>query len=139
MYRFNVLYIIQGEERREKMKEVMISLMESRLLLLASAFMLSWSSLQTLLKLSDEKKGGNVPIFIFSLINSLCLVAWDKFFPLPRPVAMMIIPTIIILELCLISRDDWWAYLNFFFLFLLDGFSQEYLVQGYYLYGQFHI
>ena len=105
------------------MKEVMISLMGSRLLLLASAFMLSWSSLQTLLKLSDEKKGGNVPIFIFSLINSLCLVAWDKFFPLPRPVAMMIIPTIIILELCLISRDDWWAYLNFFFLFLLDGFS----------------
>ena len=105
------------------MKEVIMGILASPLLLLAVSFLLSWTSLQTLLKLSHRNKSGNLWIFIFSVVNSLGVAGWEMIFSSPHPVAMVLIPAIIIFDLYLISKDDWWAYLNFFFLFLLDGFS----------------
>lgn len=92
-------------------------------LLFISAFIFSWICLDALLQLSYKKKKGTLWLCLFSTVNAFLTVLWNFYDTSARPLSLLIIPTIIIFDLYILTKDTWWAYLNFYFLTLLDEFS----------------
>ncbi|MBQ9990786.1 MAG: GGDEF domain-containing protein [Lachnospiraceae bacterium] len=104
-------------------KEFIVETAAHPVLLFLSAFVFSWNCLNTLIRLSYKKNKGTVWIFLFSVINAGIVVLWSFNEVTPHPFALVIVPAVLILNLILLTKDTWWAYLNYFFLTLLDEFS----------------
>lgn len=104
-------------------KDNIIAFMAHPLLLLITSFIFSWNCVSTLLKLSYRKEKTNGWVFLFSVVNSFFVVLWSMNQDSTHPMALIVFPSLFILDIYLLSRDTWWTYLNFFFLMLLDEFS----------------
>ena len=110
-------------EALHRIKEFITAAVAHPVLLFLSAFVFSWNCLDTLIRLSYKKNKGTVWIILFSVINAGVVVLWSFNEVTPHPFALVIVPAILILDLILLTKDSWWAYLNYFFLTLLDEFS----------------
>ncbi|MGN0307699.1 MAG: GGDEF domain-containing protein [Lachnospiraceae bacterium] len=104
-------------------KESIAAFMAHPLLLFITSFIFSWNCVSTLLKLSYRKEKTNGWVFLFSVVNSFFVVLWSINQDGTHPMALIVFPSLFILDIYLLSRDTWWTYLNFFFLMLLDEFS----------------
>lgn len=90
--------------------------------LVISGFFYSYFGLMTLRSLSYKKENTDNWLIFAVLMNTFVLFLWDNFSKSNQPVMLVVIPIIIIFDLYFLTNDDWWAYLTFFFLTLLDGF-----------------
>ncbi len=103
--------------------DTILAAVASPWLLFISAFIFSWISLDALLKLSYIQKKGTLWICLFSVANAILPMLWDFDGVSARPFSLLIIPMTLVFDLYILTKDTWWAYLNFFFLTLLDEFS----------------
>lgn len=103
--------------------ETIVAAVASPWLLFISAFIFSWTGLNTLLQLSYKKKKGTLWICLFSVANAFLAVLWNSYGVSARPFSLIIVPVTLVFDLYILTKDTWWAYLNFFFLTLLDEFS----------------
>ncbi len=96
--------------------------LSSPVMIFFASLLASISGLLALFKLARSVKWPSTwVIFLISCVNACIALAAEYLAsaPLP-PLIMLAIPAVIILEVSIISRDTWWAYLNFFFAILMD-------------------